>query len=43
MHSRKLLILKELPVPYRGYKKAIAQNGALKQIILLNAKYIKSI
>ena len=43
MHTRKLLILEELLVLRGEYKRAIAQNSVLKQVILLNAKYIKNI
>jgi hypothetical protein len=43
MHSGELPILEESPVPHGGYEEAIARNGALKQVVLSNAEYIKSV
>jgi len=43
MQSKALLILGEFTKPIKGYKGAIARNKPLKQVILLNAKYIKNI
>ena len=43
MQSKELLILKEFAKLIKGYKAAIARNSPFKQVILLNAKYIKNI
>ncbi len=43
MQFKALPILGEFIKPTRGYKGAIARNKPFKQVILLNAKYIKNI
>jgi hypothetical protein len=43
MQFRALLILGESAKPTKGYEAAIARDKPLKQVILLNAKYIKNV
>jgi len=43
MQSGVLPVLEESTKPTRGYKAAIARDGALKQVILSNVEYIKNV